>query len=140
MRTARGLDWNRHRAGRTIFRQRRTALWLFQFVDSFDDKKNAKRHDHKIDRDGDEIAVGKNGSQLPSISQRQTRRDFVRQRKVEITEIEIAHESADWRHKQVLDDRADYFPKCSADNNADREVNRVAFNREFLELLPHAAV
>ena len=70
MRTTRRLDRDRHRAGRALLHHRvglRTRL--FQFVDPFDDEKDTKRNDGEIDRDGDEIAVRKYGTQFFCVSQ-----------------------------------------------------------------------
>src|SRR5262249_4105281 len=135
MRTTCSLDRNRHRARRTIFHYLRTSLGLFELVDPFDDEKDAKGNDHEIDRNGDEIAVGEDRSQFFCFRERQSRRDLIGQGDVEIAEIKIANDSADRRHQQVFDDRSNNFSKGCADNDADGEINGVAFDGEFLELL-----
>ena len=90
MRTTRGLYRNGHRARRAIFHHR---LGLgtrpFHFVDAFDEKKNAKCNDQEIDRDRNEIPVREHRTKFFRLNQRQTRFHFVRQRNVEIAEVEI---------------------------------------------------
>lgn len=139
MRTASCLDRDRHGAGRTIFRDRSfRRRRLLHLVDHSDYEEDTKRDDYKVDYDRDEISIGKNWTEFFCLHQGQARLHLVRQRNIQITEVEISYRPADRRHQYVFDNRGDYFSKGSADNYADGEINCVAFDSELLEFLPHA--
>ena len=53
-----------------------------------------------------------------------------------LEKIEPARQQADRRHDDVLDQRRDDGTEGRADDHADRQVDRVALDREFLEFLP----
>ena len=88
MRTTRGPYRNQHRARRTIFHDRGTTLRLLELVDPFDHKKDAKCDNNEVHRDRNEIAVSENRSQFLGVGQRQTSRNLVRQRNVEVAKVQ----------------------------------------------------
>jgi len=142
MRATSRLDRDRHRARRTIFyhrscRRRR----LLHPIYSLNDQKNAERHDQEVDRNGNETAVSERGkARFPYIGQRHPGCDFIRQRNVEVGEVEIADDSANWRHQQVFNNRGDNFSKGRADDHADGEINCITFDGKFFEFLPHTCM
>src|SRR5437762_14188876 len=138
MRTAGRLDRDRHSAGRAILHSRWTCFRALEAVYPFNKEKNTKRDDDEVDRDGNEIAVGKHWPEFLCISQRHPGRDVIGQAKVKIAEIQIADGPADGRHQQVFDDGADNFSKGGADDYPDREIDRVTFDGKFFEFFPHA--
>ena len=77
MRTTRRLDWDRHRAGQTIFHDgRRSRRGPLHFVDSLYQQKDTERDDEKINRNRNKIAVGEDWPQFFRIRQGQSGRDF----------------------------------------------------------------
>ena len=106
----------------------------------FTNKKNAKRDDEKIDHQGDEIAVvPSHGAHFPLPLATNSRRDFVRERDIEVVEIETAHEQADRRHEDIFHERVNDSAKGRANDHADGEIDRVTFDGELFEFFPHAA-
>ncbi len=114
------------------------------FVDSANDKKNAKRDNKKIDHQRDEVPV------VP-----RDRAGFERvRRRVEhgraifrglehdelVREIEPARQQTDRRHDNVFDQGGDDRTERSADDHSDSQINRVSFDGKFFEFFPHATI
>src|SRR5262249_29876015 len=55
----------------------------------------------------------------------------------QVREVDPADEQPDERHQHVVDQRRDDLPERRTYDHADGKVERVALDRELLELLPH---
>src|SRR6202022_3864510 len=140
MRATRRFHGNRHRAGRTIFGNRRLLGRLLHLVDPAHEQKHRESDDREINYQRDEVAVVPGDrAPLPRVcgcGESFTARRFAQHDEL-VREIEPTGEQADRRHDDVFDERADDRAKGRADNHAHREINRVTFDRKFFEFLPH---
>ncbi len=88
-----------------------------------------------IDGDGDEAAIGNDGTLLLRIRE-VGGGDRLAQRQEVVGEVEAA-DGAENRHEKVADDRFDDLAEGRADDDADREVDDVALEGKFPEFLEH---
>src|SRR5262245_17219268 len=92
--------------------------------------------DQEIDKHGNEIAIGKYRALLPGRHQRR-RVNRGRQANKVVAEVEATENRPDDRHDQIVDDGVDDLAKGGANDDADGQIERIAFECEFLEFLPH---
>src|SRR5215216_463292 len=107
-----------------------------QPVDQFDYQKQGPGDDQKIDADGNKAAPGEDCALLLGFGQRvggHRRRETDEM----VGKVEPARDGADRRHENVAHQRLDDLAECSADDDADGQVDHVAFEGEFLEFLEH---
>src|SRR5580765_4940227 len=55
-----------------------------------------------------------------------------------ITKVDSTHGFANWWHQDVLHHGRDNFPERRADNNADCQIDDIAFHGELFEFFDHA--
>src|SRR5207244_1414284 len=140
MRAAPRLDRYGGRTFRAILCHRLGMLRLFQPINRAHQQENRAGDDQKIDQQGDKVAVvpGDRAS-LDRVSGRVKRNRAVfcpAQDDELVRKIQTATEQANRRHDDVFDQRINDSAEGCADNYADGQIDRVAFDGEFLELLP----
>ena len=101
-----------------------------------DDQEEDERHDHEIDEQGQEISPRQHGTLLFGLDQG-VGRHLGRQRNEVIGKIEPARHRADDRHQDIPDQRLNDAAEGGPDDDADREINDISAQREFLEFLEH---
>src|SRR5437667_7151606 len=113
---------------------------LSEFVDCADHQKNCARDNEKINHQRDEVAVipgDRSGFRCVSGSIECRRAIFGRSQNDKlIREIESTREKTDRRHDHVFDQRTDDRTEGRSDDYANSKIDRIAFDGEFLELLP----
>src|SRR5215469_11456212 len=130
------LNGNWHRALRALFgRHRRRRFW----------KPLVHRAHQQEHREGDDNEID-DGVQKISIIKRWRARGFCRCQRIimlsaeideEARKIHLAHQPAEWRHQQIVDQRGYHASKRRSDNHADRQVQHVAPHGEFFEFFQH---
>src|SRR5215217_2193778 len=118
---------------------RRRRLLPLQPIDLSNHHENDEREDQEVDRDSEEIAVGKQrhagfGERL--VGHRTAVAGWRAGEHHEVArEVEATEDSADDRHDDVLDKRIDDLAERGTDDDADRKVDHVALDRELAKLL-----
>ena len=93
--------------------------------------------DQKTNDDGDEVAVSKRGTGFLGSGQGCIFRSAASKLHKLVRKIDAARcEAGDW-HDQVINHGADDLAECAAQNHADGEVERIAFECKFFEFIPH---
>src|SRR5690606_16594221 len=105
--------------------------WLADFVDGFYKQENDEGNDQEVDDGHDEIAISKDhrasflrGSQ--SGAGRNCYSRFV-ELDEEVSKTDIPQKDADDGHDQIFNQRFDDGTKSTADDNANSQIERVAF-------------
>lgn len=88
---------------------------LLHAVGRFDNEEDDEGNDKEVNDGLDECAV------LDDFSNGQ------------FAKVDSAHEQTNGGHDDVVDERTDNFSKCTANDNADGEVEHVAAHDEFFE-------
>src|SRR5690606_38511949 len=55
----------------------------------------------------------------------------------QVREVYLAQDETDDRHEDVIDEGGDDGAECRADNDTDREIDDISFDREVSEFLEH---
>ncbi|CDX16593.1 hypothetical protein MPLB_1610003 [Mesorhizobium sp. ORS 3324] len=111
---------------------------LAQIVHGLDHEEDNEGKDQKIQRHGDEIAIGEHGALLSRVGQ-VCGGDIVRQTNEVVGKVD-ASKRADERHDDVVDQRIDDFGEGSADDDADGQVHHIALGNEFLKFFQHSTL
>jgi len=111
------------------FSGRRFFLETVHLLDQHEDREG---HDGEIQDGVDEHPVFE-GDRLGGLG-------FLPEGDGQIGKIDIAHDQADGRHDDVLDQGADNLAEGAADDDADRHVNNVAAHGKLFEFLEYLHV
>src|SRR5712671_1171328 len=109
---------------------------LLQLGQSPNREEQHKRDDQEIDDDREEVAPSEDCPLLPGV--RQCRGGDLRRQPDEVVrEVEPAGDRADDRHDDIADKRTHDGAESSSDDHANGEIDHVAAQGKFLEILDH---
>ena len=113
-----------------------SASFLISLAHGADHQEQHEGDDDEVKREGDEIPPSQYGALLFRLDQGRGG-DLGRQRQEIVGKIDAAGDRADHRHDDVADQRIDDGAEGGPDDHADGEIDHIAAQGEFLEILEH---
>ena len=107
-------------------------------IDHFDHLEDHKGQQNEVNRDRDEVAVGKNRDTrfLEGIKGAGNAIGYVAQDNKEVGEVDFpAQEGGNYGHHNVINKRVDNLAKSPANNDANGQINYIAFDGKFPKFL-----